>query len=213
MQIPKLICHKSLLPDFIEGSTPDQGQVIPLALKNVGGLQKFRIPFKNLSDHDIDVEYQFLEVSKAVSGPALRRQNSCGTQDSDCQSPIEFVVQPSCVKIPASTQAVMLNISAKLKNSYQLSGAGPVPLQRANTAELSARGSEMGTTADAAIKRHHSNGEVNRLQRRLSAQSAIEKYSHLLVAKVKDTQIMFSFIIEASIIEADRATLAQAGLL
>ena len=106
----------------------------------------------------------------------------------------------------------MLNISAKLKNSYQLGGAGPVPLQRANTAEVSARGSEMGAAADAGIKRHHSNGEVNKLQRRLSAQSAIEKYSHLLVAKVKDTQIMFSFIIEASIIEADRATLAQAGL-
>jgi hypothetical protein len=28
-----------------------------------------------------------------------------------------------------------------------------------------------------------------------------EKYSHLLIAKVKDSQIMFSFFIEASIVE------------
>jgi hypothetical protein len=28
-----------------------------------------------------------------------------------------------------------------------------------------------------------------------------EKYNHLLIAKIKDTQIMFSYIIEASVIE------------
>jgi len=36
------------------------------------------------------------------------------------QSPIEFSIQPSLVKIPAGPQAVMLMLSAKLKNSYQL---------------------------------------------------------------------------------------------
>ena len=30
----------------------------------------------------------------------------------------------------------------------------------------------------------------------------IEKYSHLLVAKIKDTQIMFSFFVEAALIDA-----------
>lgn len=29
-----------------------------------------------------------------------------------------------------------------------------------------------------------------------------EKYNHLLIAKIKDTQIMFSFIIEASVLES-----------
>ena len=29
----------------------------------------------------------------------------------------------------------------------------------------------------------------------------IEKYNHLLVGKVRDTQMMFSFIVEASIID------------
>ena len=31
----------------------------------------------------------------------------------------------------------------------------------------------------------------------------IEKYNHLLVGKVRDTQLMFSFFIEASIIDVD----------
>ena len=32
----------------------------------------------------------------------------------------------------------------------------------------------------------------------------IEKYNHLLIGTVKDTQIMFSFFVEASIIEGDK---------
>jgi hypothetical protein len=28
-----------------------------------------------------------------------------------------------------------------------------------------------------------------------------ERYNHLLIAKIKDTQVMFSFIIEATVIE------------
>lgn len=32
--------------------------------------------------------------------------------------------------------------------------------------------------------------------------SKIEKYSHVLVARIKDTQIMFSFFVEASLIDA-----------
>ena len=35
----------------------------------------------------------------------------------------------------------------------------------------------------------------------------IEKYNHLLVGKVRDTQLMFSFFIETSIIDVD----AQSG--
>ena len=29
----------------------------------------------------------------------------------------------------------------------------------------------------------------------------MEKYNHLLIAKVKDTQLMFGFIVEASVID------------
>jgi len=38
--------------------------------------------------------------------------------------------------------------------------------------------------------------------------SSVEKYNHLLIATVKDTQIMFSFYVEASIIEADKSAIA-----
>jgi hypothetical protein len=31
--------------------------------------------------------------------------------------------------------------------------------------------------------------------------AATEKYTHLLIGKVKDTQIIFSYIIEASVVE------------
>ena len=32
----------------------------------------------------------------------------------------------------------------------------------------------------------------------------IEKYNHLLVGKVRDTQLMFSFIVEASVIDVEQ---------
>ena len=32
----------------------------------------------------------------------------------------------------------------------------------------------------------------------------IEKYAHVLVGKVRDTQMVFSFFVEASIIEVDQ---------
>ena len=65
---------------------------------------------------------------------------------------------PNNVKLGSNGTAI-LNIVAKLKNSYQLAGIGK---------------------------------ETNRA----------EKYNHLLIAKIKDTQLMFSFIIEASVLEA-----------
>jgi hypothetical protein len=58
-----------------------------------------------------------------------------------------------------------LNLSAKLKNSYQL----------------------------ACIKEDDSSKK----------QEKYEKYNHLLIAKIKDTSIMFSFFIEASVLESN----------
>lgn len=70
---------------------------------------------------------------------------------------------PASLKIPANTSGI-LNIAAKLKNSYQLANIG-----KEQKDQTSARP---------------------------------EVYNHLLIAKVKDTQIMFSFIIEASVLES-----------
>jgi len=39
--------------------------------------------------------------------------------------------------------------------------------------------------------------------------TSIEKYNHLLVGKVRDTNMMFSFIVEASVIDVDQAQSGQ----
>lgn len=41
--------------------------MVPIAVKNLQGLQKFRIPFKNMSEHDFEVEFSFHNASSAVS--------------------------------------------------------------------------------------------------------------------------------------------------
>jgi hypothetical protein len=76
-------------------------------------------------------------------------------------SPIEFQALPNSIKVAANTTAI-LNVAAKLKNSYQLANAGVEAKKNAKP----------------------------------------EKYNHMLIAKIKDTQIMFSFIIEASVLES-----------
>ena len=40
----------------------------------------------------------------------------------------------------------------------------------------------------------------------------IEKYNHLLVGKVRDTNMMFSFIVEASIIDMDQHSHGNNGV-
>ena len=73
---------------------------------------------------------------------------------------------PANLKVPSNGTAI-LNIAAKLKNSYQLANIGK---------------------EQPALPYH-------------SRHPKPEKYNHLLIAKVKDTQIMFSFIIEAAVID------------
>jgi len=111
----------------------------------------------------LDIDFTFVKQSAVIQGPLLSRSNSNGSSsESLAQSPLEFAAMPNNVKVAANSTAI-LNIVAKLKNSYQL-------------ASLSSSGSATSGRA--------------------------EKYNHLLIAKVKDTQIMFSFIIEASVLES-----------
>ncbi len=72
---------------------------------------------------------------------------------------------PSALKIPVGATGI-LNIAAKIKNSYQMK-------------QDSISTEEKKKTAGKA-----------------------ERYNHLLIAKVKDTQIMFGFIVEASLVES-----------
>ena len=83
VQIPKMICMKTIKPAVteLESSQLTENQLIPLAIKNISGQQKFRIPFKNTGEHDIEVEFSFHKASQAVNQPALMRSNSSGIPD------------------------------------------------------------------------------------------------------------------------------------
>lgn len=81
------------------------------------------------------------------------------------------------MKVPANG-SVILNIQAKLKNSYQLQ------------IFKNAKAAQTNPNFALALKKP-------------------EKYTHLLIAKIKDTQVMFSFIIEATVIEASGAANAM----
>ena len=63
VQIPKLTCHKAITPDFVDSDVRSSDQVIPLAVKNMAGVQKFRIPFKNLSENEFEVQFEFHKAS------------------------------------------------------------------------------------------------------------------------------------------------------
>lgn len=134
------------------------------------GAQKYRLPFKNMGAQEMELEFTFAKQTAVVCGPASLTQTPV---DASKTSPIEFsVVPPSTMKVPGNDGSIILNIQAKLKNSYQLQ-----------------------TLKDA--KAALNNPALAALQKKRP-----EKYNHLLIAKVKDTQVMFSFVIEATVIEA-----------
>ena len=59
---PKIKCMKQL---FNEATNSD---LISLAVKRTGGIQKFKLPFKNLSTYlDSDIEFAFIRAPQAQS--------------------------------------------------------------------------------------------------------------------------------------------------
>ena len=113
---------KQITPNVpvLESEKMTDTTLIPLCIKNTAGQHKFRIPFKNTGEQDIDVEFSFHKVSQAANPQALMRSNSSGSPDLKSQSPVDFSINhtPSVIKIPANSGPVMLNVIAKLKNSY-----------------------------------------------------------------------------------------------
>ena len=56
-----MITPQLLHAELDENNRPlQQEQVVPIAMKCIGGLQKFRIPFKNLSEHDFEVDFYWV---------------------------------------------------------------------------------------------------------------------------------------------------------
>jgi hypothetical protein len=182
-----LICQRELLM-----AEYGNQKVIPLVVKKgpqVGSAaQKFRLPFKNMGSSEIEIEFTFAKQTAVVSGPqalTLGKGSHSTSSNEDkaasgtpltsnqiTTSPLEFsVVPPTTMKVPPNGGSIILNIQAKLKNSYQLQNL-----------------------KDA--KAISQNPHLALLPKK------IEKYNHLMICKIKDTQVVFSFFIEASVIES-----------
>lgn len=87
-----------------------------------------------MGSQEIEVDFSFAKCSAVICGPQTSRDKSSSGSSSNgsvdnkkdpnaqlTQSPIEFsVVPPSTMKVPANGGSIILNIQAKLKNSYQL---------------------------------------------------------------------------------------------
>lgn len=110
------------------------------------------------------------------------------------QSPVEFSIGPggSTLKLPANGGTNTLNLSTKFKNSYQL-----LCLKHEKLKREASQDQEEGGRLKKKKSLHSSSGGLR-----------AEKYTHLLIAKVKDTQIMFSFILEASVVEGQAANMS-----
>lgn len=117
VEVPSISCQRELnMAEYKE-------KVIPLVVKKGVNNQKYRIPFKNNGPQDLDIEFMFVKQSAVIKGPLIR-QNSTGEESNksitaSTQSPVEFSAIPSTIKIAANSSAI-LNVGAKLKNSYQL---------------------------------------------------------------------------------------------
>ena len=95
----------------------------------------------------------------------------------------------------------MLNISAKLKNSYVLEQEDQ-SLTRSASLNTPNENRPDGSAFAVKLKRFNSDEEHPNIRIKRMLSTNIEKYSHLLIAKIKDTQIMFSFFVEAALIDA-----------
>ena len=89
-------------------------------------------------------------------------------------SPLELAAQPTGMKICANQQ-VILNISARLKNSYLL------------------QQKEIESSTDLTERQK---------QKALRAM-AKERFHHLLVARVKDTNMMYSYLIQVQLLQSE----------
>ena len=104
----------------------------------------------------------------------------------------------------------MLNIQAKLKNSFLLSQDETTEITRSASQQAPSLNDMKASGLKLEASKSVSANAFDLVRSKYMVQTNIEKYSHLLIGKVRDTQIIFSFFIEASIIDVD---LSQAASL
>ena len=87
LENPKIECLRELY------HTETNSKIIPLGVKKSVAQQKFRIPFKNLSNfQDADIEFTFVKI------PSSEQDSN---DEVDLTQHLEFYCQPSQMKISA----------------------------------------------------------------------------------------------------------------
>ena len=92
---PKLSCPKSVHDDWAGK------KLIPIALKQAGGTQKFRIPFMNESSKDLDIEFSFVKIGE-------KKKDEVSMNDY-----LEFFCMPGTLKMNAESAGI-LQVMVKL---------------------------------------------------------------------------------------------------
>jgi hypothetical protein len=165
VEVPSIICPKQMMVDQLGE------KIIPIAIKKGQANQKFRIPFKNTGPSEVEVDFSFIKTSFVIYKPP-EMENPRDDKKPE-QSPCDLQCVPANAKIPAGGN-VIVTITAKLKNSYQLA---QLSKQNSKQSEEEKKGSNKNLKP--------------------------ERYSHMMIGKVKDTSIMFPFITEVSLIESN----------
>lgn len=108
---PKIKCMKQL---YNEVANSD---LISLAVKKAGGIQKFKLPFKNLSSYlDSDVEFAFIRAPQAQLNSQNAKTAGSATKNNFSFEPIDclqFYCQPNQFKISAD-QIQILTVQIKV---------------------------------------------------------------------------------------------------
>ena len=71
-----------------------------------------------MGEHEIEIEFSFVNCSRAINEAAISRVEQAKNLNSNEQSPIEFQIVPNTIKIAAGSQPAMLQVVGRLKNSY-----------------------------------------------------------------------------------------------
>ena len=109
LENPNLKCMRSMFNHDL------QEHVIPLAIKKSGGSQKFRIPFKDVSNvTEADIDFNFIKVNNT-------------TEDQSVLECLEFFCMPNNLKLTGNTQGV-LNVMVKL-NAQKMAELDPKVLK------------------------------------------------------------------------------------
>jgi hypothetical protein len=175
VDVPSITCPKELFDADMKE------RLIPVVIKKPVGSaaltsaanagSKFRLPFKNNGTQEIEVEFTFSKQSSTICGPMTSTPADKAKSSLVTSSPIEFTIGPGGQTLKLPPNGGLNNLNLTAKFK--------------NAYQLLSLKAERQNAQNGATPK----------------QKQAEKYTHLLIGKVKDTQIMFSYIIEVCVVE------------